>query len=282
MAPPTGAWKTTSGLLDDFDFTIEEAWFGTNEKFGDSVLLNLRGVAEQMVDGDMEVVDEEHTLLYSVGDGWEVQKGGRSVAHQAGKTTFVNSTNMGRLIDALVSLDGAVDVLQERGQPTDADTWEGLKLHIERKQFSYRDRNTREQVSYEVPLPVDFLGVIEGEEDEAPAKKAPAKKGAAKAPAKRTPRTKAEPEVEEEEPVEEEPKKAPAKRAPRKKSNTALRAAIVATGAEYDFEGHSDFVDFIFDPEQFDQAEALQNDEELSAEALDEDSALWAEVQAAG
>lgn len=278
MAPASGSWKTTSGLLDDFDFTIEEAWFGTNEKFGDSVLLNLRGIAEQLVDGEMEVVDEEHTLLYSCGDGWEATKGGREASHQAGKTTFVNSTNMGRMIDALVSLDGAVDALEERGQAYEADTWEGLKLHIERKQFSYRDRVTREQVNYEVPLPVGFLEAGEVEEEEAP--KSKGKKTPAKTPAKKTPAKKAEAETVEESEEEAPAKKPPAKKRAGKKSNTALRAAIVATGGEYDFEGHSDFVDFIFDPEQFDQAEALQADEELSAEALDEDSTLWSDVQA--
>jgi hypothetical protein len=280
MAPqPTGSWKTGSGLLDDFDFTIEEAWFGVNEKFGDTLLLNLRGIAEQ----EGEVVDDEHVLLYSTGEGWEATKGGREAAHTAGKTTFVNNTNMGRLINAMVGLgDEVIKELQSRGDTFVADTWEGLQVHIERKQFSYRDRETKEQVTYEVPLPVDFIGTVEVEESKPAPKKGPAKGATKKTPAK----AKAE-EVEEAEEAEEAPaKKTPAKKGttkktPAKKGNAALRAAIVNTGTEYDFENHSDFVNFIFDPEQFDEAEALSADEELSAEALDEESSLWAEVQAA-
>jgi hypothetical protein len=138
-------------------------------------------------------------------------------------------------------------------------------------------------VTYEVPLPVDFLGVAEGEEEapKKPAGRKPAAKGAAtpaKKPAARS-RAKAEPEEETEEPEEEAPKKTPARKPRAKKGNADLRAAIVALGAEYEFENHADFVEFVFDPDTFDQAEALQNDEELSAEALDEDSALWREVQ---
>lgn len=274
MAPASGSWKTTSGLLDDFDFDIEEAWFGLNDRFGDTLLLNLRGIASQ----EGEVVDEEHVLLYSTGEGWEAAKGGREANHSAGKTTFVNNTNIGRLIDAIVGLgDEVIGVLSERGDTWQADTWEGLRFHIERKQFSYRNRETGEQVTYEVPLPTDFLGEVEAEE-EAP-KKAPAKKGGAKAPAKggRKPKAKAEPEEETE--AEEEAPKKPAGRKPRaKKGNAALRSQILETASEYEFDGHADFVDWVFDPEQFDGAGDLQNDEELSAEALDEDGALWQAV----
>lgn len=272
MAPQaSGSWKTTSGLLDDFDFTIEEAWFGVNERFGDALLLNLRGIAEQ----EGEVVDEEHTLLYSTGDGWEAGKGGREAQHGAGRTTFVNNTNIGRLIDAIVALgDDVIEVLSSRGETYEADTWEGLRFHIERKQFSYRNRETGEQVTYEVPLPTDFLG--EAEAGEETPKKAPAKKGTT---GTRKSRAKKEPESEPE-PEEEAPAKKPRK--PRaKKGNAALRSAILFEAGEYEFDDHADFVEWAFDPEQFTQAEDLQADEELSAEALDEDGNLWQEVLAA-
>lgn len=248
----SGSWKTSSGLLDDFDFSIEEAWFGTNEKFGDTVLLNLRGIAEQEVDGDMVVVDDEHLLLYSCGDGWEAAKGGREAAHAAGKTTFTNNSNMGRLIDAVVGLgDDAIDELSSRGESYEADTWEGLKFHIERKTFSFRNRETGEQVNYEVPLPTDFLGTFDPEEEEAPKKKSSSKKGSKSS-------------------------KRGSRGSRRKKAdNSDLRDAVVEFAAQY--EDHADFVEEVFDPDEFDQAEELQNDEELSADVLDEDGEIWTE-----
>lgn len=266
----SGSWKTSSGLLDDFDFSIEEAWFGTNEKFGDAVLLNLRGIAEQMVEGEMAVVDDEHVLLYSCGEGWEAAKGGREATHGAGKTTFTNNSNMGRLIDAIVALGG--DVLEElgtRGESYEADTWEGLKFHIERKTFTFRNRETGENVSYEVPLPTDYLGTFDVEEEEAPKKKAPSRgkgKGSArgsKAGSKATPKRKPS------------RSKAKAKAEPEEEEND-LRDAVIEFGAEY--EDHATFVEEVFDPDVFDRAEELQEDEELSEDVLDEDGSVWTDI----
>lgn len=263
MPQPTGSWKTSSGLLDDFDFDIEEAWFGVNEKFGEAVLLNLRGIASQ----EGEVVDDEHLLLYSCGDGWEAAKGGREAQHGAGRTTFTNQSNMGRLIDSIVSLgDDVIGVLSSRGETYEADTWEGLRFHIERKTFSFRDRETKEQVSYEVPLATDFLGEVE---TEAPAK-APAK-------APRKPRgSKAEAEA----PAEEAPAKAPRK--PRgKKGNAALEKAILDAASEFEFDDHADFAAWVLDPDEFPQADELQADEEMAANVLDEDGSIWQKILAA-
>lgn len=264
----SGSWKTSSGLLDDFDFTIEEAWFGTNEKFGDQVLLNLRGEAEQEVEGEIVVVDDEHLLLYSCGDGWEAAKGGREATHGAGKTTFTNQSNMGRLIDALVGLGSEVlEELEGRGETYEADTWEGLKLHIERKQFSFRNRETQEQVNYEVPLPTDYLGTVEIEEEEKPKKK-PKSKGkssrASKAKGKGKSGSKSKSKKKDEEETEEE-------------TDSDLREAIVEFATDY--EDHADFVEEVFDSEFFDRAEELQEDEELSEDALDEEGSIWVEAQ---
>lgn len=266
----SGSWKTSSGLLDDFDLTIEEAWFGTNEKFGDQVLLNLRGYAEQMVDGEKVVVDDEHLLLYSCGDGWEAAKGGREAVHGAGKTTFTNQSNMGRLIDAIVGLgEDVTGELASRGDTFEADTWEGLKFHIERKKFSFRNRETQEMVEYEVPLPTDYLGTEEIEEEEEKPKAKPKTRGKSKAKGGSKGKGKAKPKTrakaKKEEPEEEEDE------------GDDLREAIVAFASDY--EDHSDFVEDIFDKDEFDRAGELQEDEELSEDVLDEDGTVWTEAQ---
>jgi hypothetical protein len=255
------SWQTESGLLDKFQIDIEEAWFGKDEKFGDNLIFNLRGPAIQ----EGEVVDEEHTLKYSCGDGWEARKGGQEASHKAGKTSFNKSSNMGKLIDSLVGQgDEILEELQSRGEAYEAATWIGLSLFIEREAFSYTDRNTKETRTYEVPLVTDYLGVVEGE-DEKPAKKAPARARKAKS-----------------EDAEETPK--PRARRTRKKKEEEpevdLRAELVALAGEFDDDddGHQGFVEAAFDPDEFDHAEALQADEELSNEVLDMESDLWAEA----
>lgn len=277
MSPqPSGSWKTGSGLLDDFRFTIEEAWFSTHEKYGDAVLLFLRGFAEQVdEDGDLVVVDDEQTLQYSTGDGWEITSGGREVAHAAGKTTFVNNTNMGRLIDAVVGLgDEVIEELGSRGETYEADTWENLIFHVERKSFSYKDRDTEEKVSYEVPLPVDFLGVHEPEEEEKPKPK-PKGRGrgsSAKGETKVEDEPESKPKSRGKPKAEEEPESKPKGRG-RKKKTPTLEEAVMEFAAG--FEDHAAFLEDVFDGDKFGRADELSDDEELSANVLDEDGSVW-------
>lgn len=249
MAQGKGSWKTDSGLLDDFDFDVEEAWFGKSEEGRAS--LHLRGEARQDDgEGNMVVVDEEHELRYSLGDGWEPAKGGSEVQHSAGKTTFNQNAGIGRLINSIVGLgDDVIEEMSSRGETYEAETWTGLSFHIEREKFSFRDRETDEKIEFEVPLVTDFLGTIDVE-DKAPAKKAPTKK---KSAAKKS-----------------------GARGGKKKGNAALRKAIIEFGVDY--EDHASFVEDVFDEDEFDRAEDLQADEELSADVLDEEGEIWAAV----
>lgn len=267
------SWQTTSGLIDNYDFHIEQAWFGKNEKFGDSLLLNLRGPAYQ----EGELVEEEVTNLYSCGDGWEAADGGEKAEHKAGKTTFNKQSSMGKLIDAVVGLgDEVLEELSTRGETYEAETWAGLILHIEREEFTYTDRKTQESRSYEVPLPTDFLGVIDEEEAE-PAPKAKAKastKSSAPARKPRTTKAKAEPAAKAK-PATRTRTRGKKAAEPEPADNSDLREAIMEFAAGY--EDHNAFVAAVFDTDEFDRAEELQEDEELSNEVLDEESEIWTE-----
>lgn len=261
--PSGSSWDTTSGLLDDYRFDIEEAWFGGHEKIqsGKVCLLQARGTAYQ----EGEVVDDDHLVMYSCGDGWDAGKGGRIATHKSGKTRFTNASNMGKLIDAVAGLGpDIIEELKQRGETFEADTWEGLSFQIERKQYHYKDRETGEDREYEVPLPVEFLGLVsdddEEEEEEAPkpkpkgrSKKAPAKKPA---PKKKTP---------------------PKKKADDDEEEDELFDAVVefATG----YENHEEFVADVFDEDVFELADDLREDEELAEDVLDEDGEVWTAAQ---
>lgn len=238
---PSGSWKTSSGLLDDYDHVWEEVWFGTDDRFGGgkTVLLNVRGPAYQ----EGEMVDEEVHNLYSCGDGWKVAKGGEETTHPTRNGVFTAQSNMGRLIDAVLELgDDVIEEISSRGDTFQAETWRGLKFHIERKTFHYKDRETGEDRSYEVPLPTEYLGVG-GEEEDKP-------KGSAKSKGKSSGTR-------------------------RRKKTKDLRDEVVEFASE--FEDHGDFLDAVFDADEFERADEVQEDEELSNEVLDPDSELWAE-----
>ncbi len=232
--------ERSTGLLDNYDHHWEEVWFGTNENYGNGeiVLLVVRGPAYQ----DGEIVQEELQTFYNLGnkDRWKIAKGGDEADLVSGAP--YKDSGFVRLIDAAFELGEDVQkMIRDRGEPNQADTWRGLKWHIERKDFPWKNRRTGEEGITEVPLPTAFLGTIDDEEE--PKKKA-APKGRAKG-----------------------------RTGGRKKP---LRKAVVEFASE--FEDHADFIDAVFDADEFDRADELQDDEELSNEVLDPDGDLWAEA----
>lgn len=262
MAPAQDSWGTSSGLLDDYDHFWEEVWFGYNDNYqeGKVLLLHVKGPASQ----DGEVVDEELLTMYSCGDGWQAADGGEKAVHPSGKTMFSNNSNAGKLVDRIIEI-GAVDILRDKGQPYEADAWRGLTVHIERQEFSYKDRKTGEERTYEVALPTE---VLDSEEDEKPKKRAPKK---AAAPKSRS-RSRAKDDDEDED--EDETPKPRASRSRKK----PLRAEVIAFAAEFDEDDHGSFVEAVYDPKEFKRANEIDDDADLSDEILDPDSELWAEA----
>lgn len=247
------SWKVGSGLLDDFWMTIGSAWFGTDATYqgGKSTILKLQGEAEI----DDKVVDEEHTMFYSVGDGWSAVQNGRAITHSAGTTYFNKQSNAGKLVNAVLEMPDALAAFKERGHnPTDADAWEGARFRFESKTFKFKDRETKEEREYDVSLPVEFAGFVDDEAETKPAKKS-AKAPAAAADTPATPGRR--------------------RRGANASDNGALRNAVVQFAADWEDDAHSDFVTAVFDPKEFPQAEDLQGDQELSNDVLDIAGSVW-------
>lgn len=271
MTQGKSSWDTTSGLIDEYEMTIEECWFGKppNYREGKQTVLVIRGEAE--LDG--ELLDDEKENYYSLGDGWDPDNGGESAAHGSGKTQFNENSSMGKLIRATVGLgDEVVEELKSRGETYEAATWQGLRFLFQRKEFTFKDRKTGEENTYAVELPVEFLGVDE-EVAEKPKAKAPAKKKAASTRRK----AKAEVETDDDPEAEVEDETPAPKKGRRKKAEGGLRAKVVAFAAEWDDDSHSDFMEAVLDPDEFDDAGAVQADEELLNDILDEDGSIWTE-----
>lgn len=264
------SWETSSGLLDDYVLTIEQAWFAKPSEYreGKQTVLVIRGTATDPEDED-EVLDDEKQSYYSLGDGWEPDDGGESATHGSGKTKLNENSSMGRLINAAVGLgDDVISELKSRGPALQAATWRGLRFRFERVEFDFTNRRTGESGSYSVDLPTEFLGIDDAAD--AANQKASARKGAAKG---RTKAAATETTEEAEAPAASSGGRRRRSSKPEAGGDNALRQAVIQFAAEW--EDHSSFMEAVLDPDEFDQAGSVQGNEEILNDILDEDGAIW-------
>lgn len=163
-------FRTSTGLKDDYDGTVTDAYFGKDQRGGDRNLLFLKVSA---TDGD------EVELRYSTGNGWVSYDGGRTVEHPTEKW-FNNRTAIAELMKAAMMIPEAQVELGRRSHqeldrrgPKDAKLWVGLGFHWEVKTetMNVPERDALGQpvvedgrakmVTIEVPrtLPTAYLGV---------------------------------------------------------------------------------------------------------------------------
>lgn len=239
------SWDTESGLLDDYDFDVEEAWFGLDEEADsddERIFLFLRGTATD----DEGEEHEEHRERYSTGKNWEVVEDGAEVENATGKKRFNENAGLGRLINAFVALgDDEASYLAGRGESFESDTYEGLKLHMENRVVSKWTNDDGEEVEWRLNLPTSIKMKSK--------KKAASKKGG-KGKADRS-TTK--------------------KKTSDKDSDSGLRAEIATFAKEFEADEHDEFVDQVLDSDVFANADKIEDDDELHAEVLDPDSDLW-------
>lgn len=145
-----GAWETETGLIDDYDFTIEVATFTTDSRYNDGQTLLLKWEGSAVTDGETL----EHTVMLPCGNGWESRDAGRTAINDKGKTRFNRSSILGKVVDRCIKELGMADVLIPRGEPTSASTWEGLTFHMKREKISFGG----EIGDKEREMPTAFLG----------------------------------------------------------------------------------------------------------------------------
>lgn len=151
-----------TGLIDDFDFTVDSAWFTTDAAYNDGETLLLK------LNGPTDNPDQpETTVQYSCGNGWEAADNGKQAVREDGKKRrFNQSSGIWKLVEAAMNC-GAEDVLRKRGNPMEASMWQGLKFHMKRvEQGEGQFKTTR-------PLPVQFLGEVGEGQASAPSGTAP-------------------------------------------------------------------------------------------------------------
>lgn len=239
----SNAWQTSTGLVDEFRFDVQEAWFGTDEDYneGKTLLFNLRGTAT--VDGEVLGEEGEHNERYSCGDGWVAMKGGQTAKHNGGTKFFNNRSKMGMLIDSVAENADVLEAVAAKGDPTVAATWAGFTFDMKRHTWSFIPRGGTEDEKITTSV-MKVAGLAEdGDQSPGPVK--------AKATRKAKPKPKAKPKISD------------------------LEAALVVLAEDYD--SHDDFVAAAFDEDTFERAGELEDDEELSDRVLDPDGGIWSE-----
>lgn len=175
------AWTTESGLVESYDGTVTRAWFGTDVRYmnGEVLLLNWEikpddpSQFSHLEDG---VIEER----FPCGKGWDSNDGGKSATHESGNANkrFHRSSIYGRIIDAVPSMPGLIDVLKDRGTEMEAKVWEGMRFHFARQEFDYGGEIGKKSRI----MPVEFLGEAgEGEKPSNGASKVAALKAKAAA-----------------------------------------------------------------------------------------------------
>lgn len=144
-------YELTSGLLDDYDAEVEDAWFGTHPKFGNGQTAILYW---KMKTDDDETPEVEG--MFSCGADWESLDGGKTVEHPKGKTKFSNQSAIGTLIARAIEL-GAGPTLMARGPAQHAEVWVGMRFHMKRETYTYRIQGGEEKTGERL-LPEKYLG----------------------------------------------------------------------------------------------------------------------------
>lgn len=146
-------YEFSQGLPDKYGGVIEEAYVAYNPEYQDGKIALLHLVT--MTD-DPEIGEAGRTTaLYTLGKGWEPAEGGKSAVHESGKKRKLNA-NSGVALLTQAALDIGVN-LRERGLPWESKTWTGLDFEWERKEFSFKNDEGKEQ-TYGRMLPVALRG----------------------------------------------------------------------------------------------------------------------------
>lgn len=155
-----------TGLIDDFDCEVLDAWWATDARYnnGQTSLLFWK------VATDDPDYPEDESSRWAAGADWESLDGGKTVEHPKGKSKFNVNSQVQALISRAVEL-GAGSTLMGRGPAQAAEIWVGLKFHMKREEFTFNIQG-EERKGFRL-LPTAFYGEGDGTvaaaENEAPA-----------------------------------------------------------------------------------------------------------------
>lgn len=148
------SWDLESGLADEYDLKIEDAYatFDAEYNDGQTCLVKLEG--KKTIDG--EVSDE--VLQLSCGNGWEPKDKGARVAREDGNTkkTFNKNSGFGLFLQGVRNTE-AFSLLKD-ADVRDMSIWKGLSFRLQRKEIDYGGEIGKKDKM----VPTEFLGSGKG------------------------------------------------------------------------------------------------------------------------
>lgn len=157
MADEFDPFATSSGLPDQLDLTIDEAWFEFDPQYNDGQTLIFKMNVSSTDDDFGEA--GKGVLMYPCGTGWQAAERGAVAVREDGneRKGFNDSCGYSMFFLGAIACEGAEKVLREegRGDPRKAAMWVGTSWHVDRKERDYGgDIGKRSRL-----IPTAFLGV---------------------------------------------------------------------------------------------------------------------------
>lgn len=160
-------WKEAidEGLsqFDEFDMTIEKAYFAPVANFADGnmPMLHLIGT-----NPNLPPEYRIRTLTFPVGVRKEngvyeaADNGATLIRRDGGKVKFHKFSQMGRLVARVIAEFDLSDMLSARGDANEAKVWEGLRFHFKKEadEVFGKDEDGKDQISKGRVMPIAFLG----------------------------------------------------------------------------------------------------------------------------
>jgi len=131
-------WTLTTGGIDDFDLTVEKAYFATSAEYnnGQTLLLNLVG----STDLENPELRTDFTVSFACGNGWASEDGKTAYHEVTGQNkSFNRNSIVGNFVSRALGELGLADELKGKSElgPLDASIWVGYTFHFNRIPISF-------------------------------------------------------------------------------------------------------------------------------------------------
>ena len=156
------AFTTESGGLDDYVFTVTDAYFAVVPGYRDGTDWFLHWVGTTDSEGQPIMDRDGYHPSWRLGDGWESVDGGKTVKHPIETKQFNSQGPMGELTDRIAVITDGADpdpLFGDAIDPRYSEWYVGMSFRIVQEDRTYNidgvERKSRR------PLPTEYLGMGE-------------------------------------------------------------------------------------------------------------------------
>lgn len=167
MARDDFVGQSGGGGVNDFEFTVTDAWFGKSEAFSDktgleTIFMHWVGTTDLEDERFTQLTEESFHPSWALGTDWEAVESGKKARYDGPSKKPRFGKWYGRLCDTVLDITDHVagtdqDPLGGDAHPSDASIWIGTKWFMQDVEFpTLKNPNTGEVVSH--LMPTQYLG----------------------------------------------------------------------------------------------------------------------------